>query len=411
MKKTYLNYVSSLVWIFAVLLLVSGFVSVKAATPFFQKEQITVYIGKTAALDLENASNEITWRSEDEAIAIVDDDGIITPVSVGTTRIFATYKNVDYSCKVKVKQPHLDKTEVEVFPFEYFDVSISGVKVKKWEISDDTVLAPKYMRVSTFRLRALKEGEAYFNILGKDKQNYSCHVIVKPCTYKATYYDKKHKKLKNIGYYVDGRLEQYDAYTKGSGLKYSLKYVYEEDCYTEYKLDQKGNLSKTIYDYEDKVIGEASYMPGASWKTGDENIYYSWHYVFETDQYIKYEEGINGLISKTVYDYHDKVIRETTYASGATYETAEDRMISDKHFDEDGTWHVIRYQYKNLGESDELYLSEELFYNQDMKLIKRIQYFEGNGKRIENHYDLSGQLVREVYFDENNNIVFDNHLI
>ncbi len=433
-------------------------VSINAAISDLDKE-ITVYIGESITFDIGKPASEIIWRSEDDAIAKVDDSGLITPVSVGTTNIVATYKKIDYLCKVNVLEAYLSQTEIEVFPFEWFELSIVGTKIKKWKIKDNSIVSlPTYVPTSnTFRLKALAEGETLLTITGKNKKKYKCRIVVKPCTYKASYYDKKKKKIKNIGYYVDGKLAQYDSYNKSLVLDYSIKYFYEEDKYIEYQEGPKGLITQTIYDYNDNVIGEIFDQSNVLIKDYNQPYHSSWYYVFEKDDYYKYAED-DWNASKTFYDYNDNLIREIKYINDNTLEDPAYNIISEKYVDENGNWHYLEY-YNRYVESEKSYpptVSEEKVYNKDMKLMSKTEYdlktgvkgreytyfsddgniasdvsytFEGlvskgkyynqnpyfKNKEVrrtkeyyrEYYYDLSGQCVRMVTYDVTGNIISD----
>lgn len=50
----------------------------------------------------DNTGMEVTWRSEDESVAIVDLNGKVTAMGRGTTNIYATAGGVEKSCIVRV---------------------------------------------------------------------------------------------------------------------------------------------------------------------------------------------------------------------------------------------------------------------------------------------------------------------
>ena len=453
MKKTILGVFcfSLLVMVLIMGTSISALVPASAIVSDLNKE-ITIYIGESATFDIGKPVSEIIWRSEDDAIARVDDSGLITPVSVGTTSIIATYKKIDYYCKVNVLKAYLSQTEIEVFPFEWFELSVVGTNIKKWKIKDDTIVSlPTYVPTSnTFRLKALAEGETLLTITGKNKKKYKCRIVVKPCTYKASYYDKKKKKIKNISYYVDGKLVQYDSYNEYLVLDYSIKYFYQEDKYIEYQEGPKGLITQTIYDYNDNVIGETFDQSNVLIKDYNQPNHSSWY--FEKDSYYKYAEDDLDA-SKTFYDYNDNLIREIKYFNDNTPEDPAYNIRSEKYVDENGYWHSLEY-YNRYVESENSIVSlvyRESVYDKDMQRIGYTEYDRKTGEKKREYtyfpedgnlasdvsyvrniiyhavyynqspyfknreidgskeifYDFSGRVVRIITHDENNNIISD----
>ena len=71
----------------------------------------------TARVYPENTTNqEVTWKSDNEAVAIVGADGTVTAISVGTANITATCGEVSASCKVTVNL--VEVTSIELSPKE-----------------------------------------------------------------------------------------------------------------------------------------------------------------------------------------------------------------------------------------------------------------------------------------------------
>ena len=66
------------------------------------KENLGLDVFEQYDLDVENGE-QIVWSSEDESIATVNADGIVTGVSQGTTNIIATVGNQILKCEVTVR--------------------------------------------------------------------------------------------------------------------------------------------------------------------------------------------------------------------------------------------------------------------------------------------------------------------
>nr|MCR5118370.1 Ig-like domain-containing protein [Lachnospiraceae bacterium] len=79
-------------------------IKLKIKMPQFKKSTYTVKVGKTVNTAVKNAdTDDITYRTENEAIATVDKQGVVTGVSKGATKLIMTVKGIDYETKIKVK--------------------------------------------------------------------------------------------------------------------------------------------------------------------------------------------------------------------------------------------------------------------------------------------------------------------
>lgn len=73
------------------------------------KQKIEINRGNTEKLSVIVAPNDavltekVTWKSNDENIVKVDDDGNVTALKIGTTKIIATYLDLTTECTVDVK--------------------------------------------------------------------------------------------------------------------------------------------------------------------------------------------------------------------------------------------------------------------------------------------------------------------
>lgn len=73
------------------------------------RESVSIHLGETtkllASLEPFNATGEITWFSEDESIATVNEKGLVTSVNVGETVIHACSGEINAACTVRVTSP------------------------------------------------------------------------------------------------------------------------------------------------------------------------------------------------------------------------------------------------------------------------------------------------------------------
>lgn len=168
--------------------------------PFVISEsEVAVEKGKTVTLTVKGMEGETaTWQSEDDAIATVSEEGIVTGVKAGTTTITATSTkrpDVKATCKVTVKRQSLvlEMANVELFEGEEQTISVSrqsslekNEKIK-WSSSDETILEiipqPNYMQV---KFKALKAGDAKIiaQVVSSDDESNiltttECPVLVK----------------------------------------------------------------------------------------------------------------------------------------------------------------------------------------------------------------------------------------
>lgn len=67
-------------------------------------EKVSGHVGETAALraTLKDSTAKITWASDNEAVATVDEEGVVTFVSVGTAKITATAGTLKATAEVEV---------------------------------------------------------------------------------------------------------------------------------------------------------------------------------------------------------------------------------------------------------------------------------------------------------------------
>ncbi len=130
------------------------------------------------------ATGEIAWRSGDESVAKVDQDGTVTGIKTGTTRIYARVGTRESSCQVNVRGIELKNppTELKVGDktrLEYITYGLGNDPGVSW--SSDK---PDVLRVTEGgHCFALAEGEA--NITAKvDGFSYevTCKIVVKTNT-------------------------------------------------------------------------------------------------------------------------------------------------------------------------------------------------------------------------------------
>ncbi len=160
-------------------------------------DKVTVEKGQTANLNVTylpaDTTDEtaVTWKSENESVATVDEDGVVTAVAGGTTKVIATAKannKITAVCEVKVpihtESIALNKTEItglrkgdtEKLTVSFEPANTEDSQEVKWTSSDPTVASVNNDGV----VKGIKSGEATITVTTVDgKHTASCVVTVK----------------------------------------------------------------------------------------------------------------------------------------------------------------------------------------------------------------------------------------
>ncbi len=88
-------------------------VKAQAATAKISKEKVTLTVGKSVTLSIQNTTKKATWSSSNSKIAKVSKAGKVTAVKVGTAVITAKISSQAYTCKVTVKKAASGKSLVK----------------------------------------------------------------------------------------------------------------------------------------------------------------------------------------------------------------------------------------------------------------------------------------------------------
>ncbi|MEE1366254.1 MAG: leucine-rich repeat protein, partial [Muribaculaceae bacterium] len=171
--------------------------------------EVTQTITLKATVLPESTYNKVvTWKSSDETIATVDENGVVIAVKLGEATITATTTdgtNLSASCKVTVKSTlatsiALDKTEVELEATQTATISatilpeLTTNKTVTWKSSDEKIATVDGNGVVT----AIAVGEATITATTTDGSNLftSCKVTVKPTLATSITLDKTEVSLK-----------------------------------------------------------------------------------------------------------------------------------------------------------------------------------------------------------------------
>ncbi|MCR4762605.1 MAG: Ig-like domain-containing protein [Lachnospiraceae bacterium] len=118
--------------------------TIKVLIPSMNRAAATMLTGANCNLKLRNTKQTVSWRSEDEAVAVVDQKGKVSALTAGTVKIIATVENVDYESTITVTPPEIRKATLVLGvkgAKKKAKVGLKKTKLKdiKWESSDTSV--------------------------------------------------------------------------------------------------------------------------------------------------------------------------------------------------------------------------------------------------------------------------------
>ncbi len=93
------------------------------------KTKTELYVGSKETLKVTGVSKQINWKSSDKSIAAVSAKGVVTAKKAGTATITANVAGTSYLCKVTVKNPHLNKTEISLDIGKTYQLKIICIKI------------------------------------------------------------------------------------------------------------------------------------------------------------------------------------------------------------------------------------------------------------------------------------------
>ena len=318
MKKT----VSILVM--AVMLIsMCGFTSteVNAATKVtLSRKSVSVSVGCSTKLQLNNAVSTVKWKSANPSIATVSGKGTVIGVRKGTTKISATYRRKTYSCKVKVASSRISEKK-RILPvgqsYQLWVVkrmpkdneSVNDVKVSSnvtWKSSDNSIAQVNKNGLvmagaeGTVEITAKTKGESYTCIvsvvkpLGKDDFAYNPKDEMAE-TYYGEWSSYSNKWIE-YDYSDDARKYSHMSEFLERVSWYLYDYVFR--CYDK-SLQNQENRGIIIGDTIDDVWEKFGQADGEINQTP--TVVTNWHSCYPNDS-LKQREGIT---SKMTYSYKD----------------------------------------------------------------------------------------------------------
>lgn len=164
-------------------------VPAQAASPAISKKAVTITVGKSATLKVNNAKGKITWKSSNPKVAAVSKSGKVTGKKAGTAKITANVGKKNYTCKVTVKKAikiskiQLNKTKLTLNTGTTYKIKVSVSPSKAtdktvvWKSSNQSIASVDSKGLIT----AKKAGTAIITAKAKDgsEKKATCKVTVK----------------------------------------------------------------------------------------------------------------------------------------------------------------------------------------------------------------------------------------
>ena len=147
-SKKFKVILSNFVLFLALMFVISGSVDVKAAAPKLNKKKITIYVGHTKKLKVNNVRGKVKWASSQKKVAEVSSKGIVKGKKAGSTTITATVGNKRMICNVTVKNNvSVSKKTMKLSPGESRKIKIKiqkHVNSIRFKVKDPNVISCKW---------------------------------------------------------------------------------------------------------------------------------------------------------------------------------------------------------------------------------------------------------------------------
>lgn len=206
---------------------------VEAATkkpPKLSKTSAVIKIGQKSRLYLYNAvSNQVAWASENKQIVAVSKSGYITGVNNGTVKIYATYKNQKYTCRITVPKVSISNTSVSIYAGKKVSLKLNNAYgTTSWKSSDRSIATVS----SSGQITGKKTGKTTITATNQG--------ITYTCTINVLDLNKKTNNAidalivtarKEIGYREKRTERNLDSKTANAGYNNYTKYARDVDDY------------------------------------------------------------------------------------------------------------------------------------------------------------------------------------
>lgn len=264
------------------------------------KTEASIFVGKTVTLKgtVENAGDgaEIGWASEKEAIATVE-DGVVTGISVGSTKITLTCRGVTAECTVTVTQESSISLESRGVKYNAIDMPVGA----------------------SYRLPFVSEGEVVWSVRDQ-KAGLSAEGGVLTATAAGTYTviasaDKGAAEL-NVTVYGTERASEYLSFTNSTGYGSISRYS-EEDM-------NVWNTDAYVYAVNmPKPGGPASEDRGIGMTVRENMVLYRFDFSFPGNfAESMWPYGGDNIMAHLNWKWGPACIKSSSGAGGGGYENA-----------------------------------------------------------------------------------------
>lgn len=209
------------------------------------KKSVSLYIGKQTSVRIKGSDSKETTitkvKTSNKKVATINNKGVIKGIGKGSCIV--AIKSADdkiYKCKVKVCEPRLNKTSLNLYVDDKFDLNLKGTDAKRvWYSDNDKIVKIK----ANGLIKGVRCGTTKVHVKVKNKI-YTCKVNVK-----LKINSLKGQKVSIIG----DSISTFEGYIS-KGYK---------DYYSKYNL---ATVSNTWWDMLNREIG-LNLLKNCSWSS------------------------------------------------------------------------------------------------------------------------------------------------
>lgn len=237
--------------------------TVEAASKKINKTNITIGVGSTYKLKIQNNKKKVKWSSSNSKVAKVNKNGTVTGLKKGTVTITAKVGSKKYKCKVKVTNtPTLKANMKKAYMDKYGDYIVEGyVKNQTY-----TKLQEATIKLTAYDKNGKKLGETsryidYMDARGQWKVKLTIYVgkNAKVASYKTKVsgrYIRNSRSNSNITAKVTKLNKNKNLYTTTVKFKNKNNAKLTSVFATYAFYDKKGNIIKTRFCgyYKNSVV-------------------------------------------------------------------------------------------------------------------------------------------------------------
>lgn len=148
---------------------------VEVDNPVISDTTVVLLKDKSKTLKVTGGSGTITWKSSNTAVAVVNEQGVVTAKKFGEATVTAVRNGITLKCTVKVYDPKLSTSKLTLKAGESKEITVkqSTGAAPKWSTS-----AKSIVKVSNGKVTAIKAGTATITCV-VDGVKLTCEVVVK----------------------------------------------------------------------------------------------------------------------------------------------------------------------------------------------------------------------------------------